>query len=139
MEDKLEAAEKQSESTGEAPVHAGEAAVEKASAKDAGKKRDRKNRINRKKIAGGMELAAAFILTVVSGWLFFNTRGTRLLYVSVTTGRVSRYYWIFLAAAVILLAAGVFTLRLGRREGCNVLQEEKGNLPEKDKKVEGEN
>lgn len=132
-EEKKEACtEKDSESTEEVPVHAGEAATEKISAKAAGKKRDRKNKISRKKIAGGVELAAAFILAVLSVWLFFNTRGTRLLYISVTLGRISRYYWVFLAAALIFLAIGLFTLRSRRRE-------EKKKLLERDKEVEGQN
>lgn len=122
-EKKAACAEKKAESRGEVTIsvgevsaHAGEVATEKIYAKDVGKKRDGKNKISRKKIAGGVELAAAFILAVMSGWLFSNTRGTRLLYVSVTTGRVSRYYWIFLAAALIFLAIGVFTLRFRPRE-----------------------
>lgn len=111
------------EKAGEVLAHAGETVTEKASAKDVEKKQDGKNKINSKKIAGGVELAAAFILAVLSGWLFFNTRGTRLLYISVTTGRVSRYYWVFLAAAVIFLAIGVFTLRPRRREGKEDVKE----------------
>ena len=125
-----------SASVGETLAHAGEAATEKASAKDVGKKRDGKNKINSEKVVGSMELAAAFILVVLSGWLFFNTRGTRLLYVSVATGWVSRYYWVFLAAAVIFLAVGVFTLGFRCRAEGNVLQKEKGNLPGKDKEAE---
>lgn len=122
-EKKAACAEKKSESTEEVPTSVGEvsapaeeAAAEKASTKNAGNKEAGKNKISSKKIAGRMELAAAFILAVLSGWLFFNTRGTRLLYVSVTTGRVSRYYWIFLAAALIFLVIGVFTLRFRPRE-----------------------
>ncbi len=76
---------------------------------DNGKRK--KGKLSRKKIAGYMQLAAAFILIVISVRLFLNTRGTRLLYVSVATGRVSRFYWIFSAAALILILTGAVTLR----------------------------
>ena len=113
----------------------GTSAKEKAAAENAlpqkeGKKRDGKKKISRTKIAGGLELAAAFILTLLSGGLFLNTRGTRLLYASVATGHVSRYYYFFILAAVIFLMMGVFTLKFCRREG-------KENLMEKDEKVRG--
>lgn len=51
------------------------------------------------------------ILLLISAGLFLNTRGTRLLYVSVATGRISRYYWILLVAAVILGVMGLVTLK----------------------------
>ena len=58
-----------------------------------------------------MELAAAFALAAVSVRLFLNTKGTQLLHVSVTVGRISRYYWIFLLAAMAAAVAGLVTLK----------------------------
>ena len=88
------------------------------------KRKDKKNRkaksidmddkTSRKKTAGYVEVAAAFLLILLSIWLFWNTRGTRLLYVSVMVGRVSRYYWIFLFAAVVIGVIGLVSLRSSR-------------------------
>lgn len=89
------------------------------------KRKDKKNRkaksidmddkTSRKKTAGYVEVAAAFLLILLSIWLFWNTRGTRLLYVSVMVGRVSRYYWIFLFAAVVIGVIGLVSLRSCRK------------------------
>lgn len=143
MEKNIENAEEKVESVGVEPEDieqilegAGErtvsteekTAAETAPSQNEGKKRDDRENISRTRIAGWMELAAAFILTVLSVGLFFNTRGTRLLYVSVATGRVSRYYYFFLLAALIFLMMGVFTLKFCRRK-------EKENLLERDEEA----
>lgn len=95
----------------------------------ADKGKAKKGRLSRKKVAGFMQLAAAFILLILSVRLFLNTRGTRLLYVSVTVGRVSRFYWIFLAAAFILLLTGALTLRRSPKKLPEPQGETKENLP----------
>ena len=131
-EERETSAEEKTEDTEERETSAEKkAAVENALPQNEGEKQDGKKKISRAKITGYMELAAAFILALLSGGLFFNTRGTRLLYVSVATGRVSRYYCFFLLAALISLMMGVFTLKFCRRE-------EKENLLGRDEKV-GEN
>ena len=104
---------------------------EAAADKKEGKSKDAKRHGSRRKIAGFAELAVAFLLIVLSAWLFINTRGTRLLYVSVTTGRVSRYYWVFAATAAIVAALGLATLRRCRMEDGKM-------LPKKDKKARRE-
>jgi len=71
----------------------------------------KESKFSKKKIAGYIQLASALILIILSVRLFWNTRGTRLLYVSVAIGRISRYYWIFLAVGFILLLTGMITLR----------------------------
>lgn len=116
-EKKPESAEERLESKEEKPESTGEAETEKAVADGEKDGKDEKKSINKKRIAGYVELTAAFILAALSVWMFINTRGTRLLYVSVTTGRISRYYWIFLAIAVIFAALGLITLKGQRREG----------------------
>ena len=115
----IESGDKEAESTGEKPGNAEEGSeCVKNTVAEGGteaKSADIKSRRKRKKIAGFMELAIAFLLTALSAWLFLNTRGTRLLYVSVATGRVSRYYWIFLLAAVVIGVIGLVTLKSSRR------------------------
>ena len=115
----IESGDKEAESTGEKPGNAEEGSeCVKNTVAEGGteaKSADIKSRGKRKKIAGFMELAIAFLLTALSAWLFLNTRGTRLLYVSVATGRVSRYYWIFLLAAVVIGVIGLVTLKSSRR------------------------
>lgn len=94
-----------------------ESKAEAAEAKEgiAEKEQERIGETVRKKTAGYVEVAAAFLLVLLSMWLFWNTRGTRLLYVSVMVGRVSRYYWIFLFAAVIIGVIGLGSLRSFRK------------------------
>lgn len=82
----------------------------------------------RKKIIGIAELTAAFLLIALSVWLFINTRGTRLLYVSVTTGRISRYYGVPFVMAAMLMMLGLITLKSCRRK-------DKKGLPETEEKV----
>ena len=65
----------------EAPVTA-EAAVN-GTAPDAPKGKSGKGRI-----WGYLAILAAVGLAVLGGWMFYNTRGTRLLYVDVTFGRI---------------------------------------------------
>ncbi|MCM1025423.1 MAG: hypothetical protein NC432_03250 [Roseburia sp.] len=101
-----EAAEEKTGDTEDKPEEATEEQAENPESK--GTKGKRKvGRI----IAGALELAAALALTVLAGWLFRNTTGVRLLYVSVALGRVSRYYWIAMVAAVVFLAAGIVTIK----------------------------
>lgn len=130
-----ESMEENPESTREMPhpveegtASTGEAAAEKT---DNGSQDDKKQG-RRKKIMGIAELTAAFFLTALSAWLFINTRGTRLLYVSVATGRVSRYYWIFFAIAAIFAVLGLITLKGFRRE-------DRRDLPGSDKEARKEN
>ena len=122
-EGKPESTEKRSgaESTGEVPT------TDKTENKSKGDKKQR----SRKKITGIVELAVAFLLIALSAWLFINTRGTRLLYVSVTTGRVSRYYWVFFSIAAMFTVLGLITLKSSRKKG-------RENLPEKDKQTHEE-
>lgn len=77
-------------------------AIEPAAPKNEGKKM---------RLWGILELTAAALIFVISVYLFLNTRGTKLLFVSVTFGRICRYYWIGLLAAIILGLVGWITLR----------------------------
>ena len=122
-EEKPESTEKRSgtESTGEVP------AADKTENKSKGEKKQG----SRKKITGIVELAVAILLIMLSAWLFINTRGTRLLYVSVTTGRVSRYYWVFFSIAAMFTVLGLITLKSSRKKG-------REDLPEKDKQTRAE-
>ncbi len=58
------------------------------------------------------KLAALFIpslLLVFAGvFMFIKTRGTQLLFISASLGRIYRGWWIFLIAAVICFAAALF-------------------------------
>ena len=58
------------------------------------------------------KLAALFIpslLLVIAGvFMFIKTRGTQLLFISASLGRIYRGWWIFLIAAVICFAAALF-------------------------------
>ena len=57
------------------------------------------------------KLAALFIpslLLVIAGvFMFIKTRGTQLLFISASLGRIYRGWWIFLIAAVICFAAAL--------------------------------
>ena len=79
--------------------------------------KDKKGKVSWRNIAGCMELAGALMLITLSAWLFWNTKGTRLLHVSVAAGRVSRYYGISLAIAAIFLLLGIITLKRQHKEG----------------------
>lgn len=70
-----------------------------------------KNEGKKRRLWGILELTAAALIFVFSVYLFLNTRGTNLLFVSVTFGRICRYYWIGLLAAMILGLVGGFTLK----------------------------
>lgn len=114
IEAELESAKEQSEAAEVGVGNTEEAVADKTD----NISKNEKNRTSRKKIAGYVELASAIILIILSVGLFLNTRGTRLLYVSVTAGRVSRYYWIFFLAAVVLGVIGLVTLRSLCRGNC---------------------
>lgn len=122
MEEKPGSAEERSEAQS-----TGEAAADKTD----NKSKDEKKQAHRKKMTGIAELAIAFLLIALSAWLFINTRGTRLLYVSVATGRISRYYWVFFEIAAMFTILGLVTLKSSRRKG-------RENLPEKDKQTRKE-
>lgn len=122
MEEKPGSAEERSEAQS-----TGEAAADKTD----NKSKDEKKQAHRKKMTGIAELAIAFLLIALSAWLFINTRGTRLLYVSVATGRISRYYWVFFVIAAMFTILGLVTLKSSRRKG-------RENLPEKDKQTRKE-
>lgn len=114
MEEKLIAVDTEPENAEEKTeiVEEGSESTEEVVAdKTDNESKDKKGKVSWRKIAACMELAVALMLITLSGWLFWNTRGTRLLYVSVATGRVSRYYWLFLAIAAIFLLLGVITLK----------------------------
>lgn len=119
MEEKRDSVEERSEAQS-----TGEAAADKTD----NKSRDEKKQAHRKKMTGIAELAIAFFLIALSAWLFINTRGTRLLYVSVATGRISRYYWVFFVIAAMFTILGLVMLKSSRRKG-------RENLPEKDKQT----
>lgn len=70
-----------------------------------------KNEGKKRRLWGILELTAAALIFVFSVYLFLNTRGTNLLFVSVTFGRICRYYWIGLLAAMILGLVGWITLK----------------------------
>lgn len=110
------------ESTVEEPETTAKAAIAKEE-KDHKGSQGNEGTAGRKKIAGWVELAVSCILAALSVWLFLNTRGTRLLYVSVATGCISRYYWGFLAAAAVFVMFGAVTLK-------RVHRKERKNLPE---------
>lgn len=122
-EEKPESTEKRSgaESTEEVP------AADKTENKSKGEKKPG----SRKKVTGIVELAVAFLLIALSAWLFINTRGTKLLYVSVATGRISRYYWVFFVIAAMFTILGLVTLKSSRRKDGE-------NLPENDKQTRKE-
>lgn len=70
-----------------------------------------KNEGKKRILWGILELTAAALIFIISFYLFLNTRGTKLLFVSVTFGRICRYYWIGLLAAIILGLVGWITIR----------------------------
>lgn len=69
-----------------------------------------------KKFLGVLELLAAVALLALAGWMFYNTRGTRLLYVDVDFGRMCKYYWAPAAGALVFFAVGLYTLKRAGRE-----------------------
>jgi len=72
---------------------------------------DRKSRL-----PGYILVGCAVFLAVLAGWMRLNIMGTRLLYIDLWTGHICRYYWLPLAVAVALLAAGYWQLKRGGRE-----------------------
>lgn len=119
MEENLESTKETSYSVEEGPESTREAAAEKTN----NRSQDENKQRSRKKITGFIELAVAFLLIALSAWLCVNTWGTRLLYVSVTTGRASRYYWVSFAIAAIFTVLGLTTLKSCHRENRKDLLE----------------
>lgn len=68
------------------------------------------------RIWGYLAILAAVGLAVLGGWMFYTTRGTRLLYVDVTFGRICKYYWIAFIAMLVFFAVGLYTLKRSRKE-----------------------
>lgn len=70
----------------------------------------------RKKLWGCVEIMIAIAMVVLAGWMFYNTRGARLLYVDVDFGRICKYYWAPAAGALVFFAVGLYTLIRSGRE-----------------------
>ena len=68
------------------------------------------------RIWGYLAILAAVGLAILGGWMFYTTRGTRLLYVDVTFGRICKYYWIAFIAMLVFFAVGLYTLKRSRKE-----------------------
>ncbi len=75
-----------------------------------------KGRGGKGRIWGYLAILAAVGLAVLGGWMFYNTQGTRLLYVDVTFGRICKYYWIAFIAMLVFFAVGLYTLKRSRKE-----------------------
>lgn len=99
-----------------APGEAAPAAGEAASSAAAPETQIPKGRGVRGKVIGCLEEMAAIGLAVLGACMFYNTRGTRLLYVDVAFGRICRFYWIALAGALVFFAVGIYTIKRSRKE-----------------------
>ena len=79
------------------------------------------------------------LLLVIAGvYMFANTRGTRLLFISASLGRVYRGWWIFLIIAAVCFIAALILGRIIRKADNAVLLEageEKSLLAEGKKKA----
>ena len=66
--------------------------------------------------AKGMALMAAGIFSLAAGvWMFIQTLGTHLLFMSAGLGRVCRYYWILWGLAAVCLIMGRIMLKRNPR------------------------
>lgn len=80
---------------------------------------------------GYLSLLAAILLLALGIWFFYNTLGSRLLFISVFWGRLSRYYWILWLAGLVLGIAGSIILK------CNPRKKKEKRLTD-EKKDEGQ-
>lgn len=114
--DSAQAAPVDADTAGTAPADADSARAASADADSAettspAEPSPKKNVDKKRMIRGTLELAATALILAFSVYLFYNTRGTRLLFVDVAFGRICRYYWIGLLAAIILGLMGLLTLK----------------------------
>ncbi len=95
-----------------------------------------KGKNTKRKVLGCLEALAAMGLAAFGGWMFWQTRGTRLLYVDVAFGRICRYYWIALMGALVFFAVSLYTLRsAGKNAGKKSIKKSRKEV-EKDGKLE---
>ena len=59
------------------------------------------------KIKGILIILIGLLLAVAGVWLYSKIWGTNLLFTDSSLGKVARFYWIFLIAAVIVVVLGV--------------------------------
>lgn len=94
----------------------GGAALEKGTAETkAAEKKPKGGNLKRRAFAC-LEILASVLLAVLGGWMYYHTRGVRLLYVSVAFGRICKYYWIPFIGALVFFAVGFYTLKRLRKE-----------------------
>ena len=73
-------------------------------------------RVSLKTRAKTAELYTPSLLLVIAGvYMFANTRGTRLLFISASLGRVYRGWWIFLIIAAVCFIAALILGRIIRK------------------------
>ena len=63
------------------------------------------------KLKGILIILIGLVLAAVGVWLYSKVWGINLLFTDSSLGKVARFYWIFLIAAVIVVALGIRKFR----------------------------